>query len=233
MTGLKALTPDRLRMAYAHGYFPMPEPGSGEILWYKPDPRAIIPLNEFHTSKSLRRSMRQRQFVFTVDQAFSAVMAGCAERSETWIDDQICEAYEKLFDEGDAHSIEVWQNENLVGGLYGVALGGAFFAESKFHRTNDASKAALHHLVELMNSAGFSLLEVQFITEHLKSLGARTISGVEYQERLAQALLQSPSLPRTGVHELFSGLRNGTSSRESCCQIDGNAAYITENWRGR
>jgi leucyl/phenylalanyl-tRNA--protein transferase len=180
-------------MAYAQGYFPMPHPDSGEILWFRPDPRAILPLEGFHLSRSLKRSMRKSGFRVTFDTAFREVMESCADRPDTWITEEFFAAYGALFLQGFAHSVEIWMGDRLVGGVYGVTLGGAFFAESKFHRETDASKAALFHLVERLKARGFSLLEVQFLTEHLASLGAVEISDEEYQARLAQALALHPS----------------------------------------
>lgn len=174
--------------AYANGYFPMQEPGSGEVGWYKPDPRAIIPLDRFHTSHSLRRTLSKKKFTVTFDAAFSEVMQACADRPETWIGSEIFKVYQELYARGIGHSVEVWENGLLVGGLYGLVLGGAFFAESKFHRSTDASKVALYSLVERLNAKKFELLEVQFLTPHLKSLGAAEISEEEYDERLRKAL---------------------------------------------
>jgi leucyl/phenylalanyl-tRNA--protein transferase len=185
------LTPELLLAAYRHGYFPMPHPETEEIIWFNPDPRAVLPLDGFHCSRSLRRSIRRSNFQVSIDKDFSGVMAGCAERSETWINQEITEAYERLHRHGAAHSLEIWQNGELVGGTYGVAIGGAFFAESKFHRVTDASKAALYFLVEHLRAKGFSLLEVQFITPHLRTLGAIQIPARDYEQRLQRAVRQS------------------------------------------
>jgi leucyl/phenylalanyl-tRNA--protein transferase len=185
------LTPELLLAAYRHGYFPMPHPETEEIVWFNPDPRAIIPLDGFHCSRSLRRSLRRSNFHVTINKDFSGVLAGCAERPETWINAEITEAYERLHQHGDAHSLEVWQNDELVGGTYGVAIGAAFFAESKFHRVTDASKAALYYLVEHLRAKGFSLLEVQFLTPHLRTLGAIQIPARDYEQRLQHAVRQS------------------------------------------
>ena len=180
-----------LRLAYAQGYFPMPEPKTDEIFWYFPDPRAIIPLDGFRTTRSLMRSLRNRGYEITFDRAFHDVMKMCAARSETWINDEFLRCYHLLHREGDAHSVEVWQEGRLVGGVYGVCLRGAFFGESMFHTERDASKVALYHLIERLRSKAFRLLEVQFMTEHLRSLGAIDIPGDAYKELLAQAL-QAP-----------------------------------------
>lgn len=182
------LHPNILRLAYAQGYFPMPEPKTGEILWFHPDPRAILPLDKFHVSRSLARSLRKNQFKITVNQAFAEVMQACANRPETWINKDFLSAYQSLHQAGDAHSLEVWEDSQLVGGTYGVSLGGAFFAESMFHLRTDASKIALYHLTQRMRERGMSLLEVQFLTPHLASLGAIEISRQKYLELLRQAL---------------------------------------------
>lgn len=174
--------------AYSHGYFPMPDPETQNILWYRPDPRAIIPLDGFHCSRSLRRRIHRKDYQVTFDQCFTAVMQGCANRSETWINGEFFRAYGELHLLGVAHSVEVWLDQELVGGVYGVALAGAFFAESKFHSRTDASKIALFFLVEHLNQNGFGLLEVQFLTPHLSRLGALEIPSSEYLDRLAEAL---------------------------------------------
>lgn len=168
----------------------MPDTESGEIRWYRPDPRAVIPLDGFHASRSLLRTIRRQQYQFTLDAAFAEVMNACADRKETWITDEFKGAYGELHRLGFGHSIEVWdeKKQTLVGGLYGLSLGGAFFAESMFHQSTDASKAALFFLVESLQKSGFELLEVQFLTEHLLSLGAVEISDSEYQTRLKSAL---------------------------------------------
>jgi leucyl/phenylalanyl-tRNA--protein transferase len=196
------LTPELLLAAYRHGYFPMPHPETEEIVWFNPDPRAIIPLNGFHCSRSLRRSLRRSHFQVSLNKDFAGVMAGCADRPETWINAEIAEAYERLHQHGDAHSLEIWQNGELVGGTYGVAIGGAFFAESKFHRVTDASKAALYYLVEHLRAKGFTLLEIQFITPHLRTLGAIQIPARDYEQRLQRALRQSVSFEPLALPDL-------------------------------
>ncbi len=187
------LTTELLLAAYSHGYFPMPHPETEEIIWFNPDPRAVLPLDGFHCSRSLQRSLRKHDFAVSIDKDFMGVMQGCADRSETWINEEISAAYHKLHQDGHAHSLEIWQNEVLVGGTYGVVIGGAFFAESKFHRVTDASKAALYYLTEHLRSKGFSLLEVQFITPHLRTLGVIEIAARDYERRLQHALRQSAS----------------------------------------
>lgn len=188
-----SFSPALLRLAYAQGYFPMPHQETGEIVWLHPDPRAVIPLDGFHVSRSLERSLRRVPFEVTVDRDFKGVMRACGERAETWITDDFLRVYADLHAEGGAHSLEVWLDGALVGGVYGVHLGGAFFAESMFHRVTDASKVALLHLVKRMREKGFELLETQFLTPHLASLGAVEIRRTEYLRRLRSALLRTAS----------------------------------------
>ncbi|MCX6129016.1 MAG: leucyl/phenylalanyl-tRNA--protein transferase, partial [Proteobacteria bacterium] len=180
-----------LLSAYSHGYFPMPHPETEEIIWFNPDPRAILPLDGFHCSRSLMRSLKNSGFQLSLDQDFAGVMAGCADRPETWINAEISQAYLQLHRDGHAHSLEIWQNGGLVGGTYGVSIGGVFFAESKFHRVRDASKAAIYYLTEHLRDRNFSLLEVQFMTPHLQKLGVLELKAAQYQLRLGHALRQS------------------------------------------
>ncbi len=175
--------------AYASGYFPMPNQETEVIEWYRPDPRAIIPLNGFHVSRSLKKTLARKHFNVTYDKAFTDVMRGCADRQSTWINAEFLSAYTYLHKLGSAHSVEVWEKGELVGGVYGVSIGGAFFAESKFHKKTDASKVALYSLTEHLRNKGFKLLEVQFLTEHLKTLGAIEIEDEQYQKLLDQAVL--------------------------------------------
>ena len=182
------LAPGTVLAAYRAGLFPWPD-REGRLLWWSPDPRAILPLERFHESRSLRRTRRLGRFEVTLDRAFPAVVAGCADRPEgTWITSDITHGYRTLHRLGWAHSVEVWSGERLVGGLYGVAIGGFFAAESMFHRERDASKVALAELVERLASRGFRLLDVQFRTNHLESLGAIEIPRSEYLRRLDAAL---------------------------------------------
>lgn len=181
------LTPEILVRAYASGIFPMPD-DSGVIQWYRPDPRAILPLDQFHASRSLQRKLRGNVFDITYDRDFLGVMNGCAQREPTWINHEFLNGYGQLHALGHAHSVEVWKDGRLVGGTYGVHLGGAFFAESKFHTETDASKVALAKLVERMNERGFALLEVQFLTAHLSQFGVIEIPHREYMMRLDAAL---------------------------------------------
>ena len=191
------LGPRRLLAAYASGAFPMPDPDEeSEMLWFSPDPRGVMPLDErFHIPRRLGRKIAAGGFVCTIDRAFGAVMRACADRDEgTWISEEFLSAYGRLHELGFAHSVEAWladeggRGDGPVGGVYGVALGGAFFAESMFHRATDAGKAALVHLVEHLRGAGFGLLDVQWTTPHLRSFGACDVSREEYLSMLAGAL---------------------------------------------
>ena len=179
--------------AYASGWFPMAV-DSGEIRWFSPDPRGIIPLDTVHVSRRLARVCRQGRFRVEVDRAFSEVIRGCAAMDRdpddpgTWIDDEIVESYCAMHELGLAHSVEAWHEERLVGGLYGVALGGAFFGESMFHTETDASKVALVALIERLRSRGYALLDTQWVTPHLGQFGAIEIPRWQYLERLERAL---------------------------------------------
>lgn len=183
------LTPEGVELAYRHGIFPMADERSGEVLWFRPDPRAIIPLDGFHVSRSLARTIKRARFEIRVDTDFEGVMRGCADRPEgTWISERFVEVYAALHQAGKAHSVEAWREGRLVGGTYGLALGGAFMAESMFHVETDASKVALGALVLRLRKRGFILLDVQYVTPHLESLGAVEITRREYERRLAEAL---------------------------------------------
>lgn len=175
------LTPDLLLSAYASGVFPMGEAADDpEVYWVEPKTRGILPLDGFHLSRSLARFIRKEPFSVTLDADFTGVVAGCAARSETWINDTIFAAYEALFLRGAAHSFEVWEGRALVGGVYGVVLGGAFFGESMFSRRTNASKLALAYAVTHLRACGFTLFDTQFPTTHLMSLGGVTIPQAEY-----------------------------------------------------
>jgi len=181
------LTPEVLIAAYANGIFPMDVDGS--IEWFSPDPRGIIELDGFHVPSNVGRLYRSGRFAVRVDSCFEAVMRACADREEgTWISEEIVAAYLRLHKLGFAHSVETWQAGELAGGLYGVAVGGAFFGESMFHRRPNASKIALVAAVERLRERGFVLLDIQFITPHLRQFGAREIPRVEYLMRLKSAL---------------------------------------------
>jgi leucyl/phenylalanyl-tRNA--protein transferase len=183
------LTPEMIEVNYRRGLFPMAEPGSGVITWHRPARRAVIPLDGFHVSRSLARALRRGGFEVTFDRAFDRVMRGCADRPEgTWIGAEFFEVYGELHRRGETHSVEVWMGERLVGGLYGVQLGGAFFAESKFHRERDMSKVALAKLVSRLRERGFALLEVQYLTPHLAQFGTVTVPNTVYRRMLSAAL---------------------------------------------
>jgi len=183
------IDPALLVRAYQQGIFPMGME-DGSLGWFSPDPRGILPLETFHVPSRLARVMRQGTFTVRVDTAFEAVMRACAKRPDdgTWITDEIVESYTALHRLGLAHSVETWQDDALVGGLYGVHLGGAFFGESMFHSVTDASKVALASLVDRMTRQGFLLLDTQWVTPHLQQFGAIEIPRKEYLVRLAQAL---------------------------------------------
>lgn len=183
------ITPKILLGAYATGIFPMSEGRDDpEIHWVDPRRRGILPLDGFHISRSLARRLRQGGFTVTADRAFSQVVSACAERGETWISRRIQSLYETLHALGHAHSIEVWQKDRLVGGVYGVTLGAAFFGESMFSRLTDASKVALAHAVRGLKADGFRLFDTQFLTPHLVSLGAVEIPRASYHRLLKAAL---------------------------------------------
>lgn len=184
----RELQPPHLLSAYAAGIFPMALPDD-ELGWFAPDPRAIIPLDGFRVTRSLRQVYRRAAFDLTVDRRFEAVIAACAQRrAGTWISPGIVEAYTELHRRGFAHSVESWSGGELAGGLYGVALRGVFCGESMFHRKTDASKVALVYLVERLRARGYRLLDVQFMTDHLRRFGAIEIARGEYEKRLSRAL---------------------------------------------
>ena len=195
MKGNNPLPPELLLEAYAAGMFPMGMP-DGRIGWFSPDPRGILPLEGFHTPHGLRRALKQPGWEVRVDSDFAGVMQACAGRRETWITAEIRRSYGELFKSGHAHSVEVWKDGVLVGGLYGVALGGAFFGESMFHRVTDASKVALWHLVRLLKKGGFTLLDTQWITPHLTQFGAMEIPRATYLAELGTALGAQVRLPK-------------------------------------
>ena len=190
-----SLRPDLLLTTYRLGLFPMADPDQGdEVYWMDPDPRGIFPLDAFHVPKNLRKLVRRTPFEVVADRDFAAVMRACAVpapgRESTWISDEFVDVYTALHRRGTAHSIECWQEGALVGGLYGVAIGGAFFGESMFSRVTDASKVALVHLVACLRHGGFTLLDIQFVTPHLEQFGAVSIPQSEYKRRLAAALAE-------------------------------------------
>jgi leucyl/phenylalanyl-tRNA--protein transferase len=189
------LAPDMLLSAYAAGVFPMDD-AQGRLRWYRPDPRGVVPLGDgFHVGKNLRRRVRQGTLEATTDRCFERVMRRCAEGRPMWISERLIRAYMQLHAIGAAHSVEVWKEGELVGGLYGVAVGGAFCGESMFSRQTDASKVALVYLVDTLQRAGFVLLDTQWTTPHLEQFGAYEISARQYEERLARALALRPDWP--------------------------------------
>ncbi len=195
-----ALPPELIISAYANGLFPMAKDRHDPTIhWLDPIRRGIIPLDAFHIPRSLRRTIRRRPFEIRVDHDFEAVIRACAEatpdRPRTWLNDELIDAYIAMSRRGFAHSIECWQGEQLVGGLYGVVLGAAFFGESMFSRVRDASKVALVELVLRLRAGGFQLLDTQFVTDHLKRFGAVEISRQEYRVRLRRAIVRRAEFP--------------------------------------
>lgn len=200
------LTPELVLHAYSLGAFPMAVE-DGQIAWFSPDPRCVFPLDEFRVPRTVRQLVQRGAFEIRVNTAFDAVIAACADRREgTWISDEIMALYRTLHRQGHAHSVESWQTGRLVGGLYGVALGGAFFGESMFTRVSGASKVALVALVERLRARGFVLLDTQWITPHLARFGAREIPRRDYLRRLRAAV----KLPR---HFVDAGATRGAVDR--------------------
>ncbi len=190
---MTAITPQVLLKAYTAGIFPMAESAQDPALyWIEPDERGVIPLKGFHVSRSLRKAVRQRPFEIRIDTAFEAVISACAEktanRDVTWINARILKLYTQLHKMGCCHSIESWQDGKLVGGLYGVRIGAAFFGESMFSRASNASKIALVHLVARLNFGGFKLLDAQFLNSHIAQFGTYTVKKVDYRPVLDEAL---------------------------------------------
>ncbi len=188
------ITPEVLLKAYACGIFPMAESADDPALyWIEPEKRGIIPLDKFHVPSRLARTVRSDSFVVAVDRDFDAVIAGCAQpapgRARTWINGRIHQLYKKLYERGDCHTVEVYEGDKLVGGLYGVSLGRAFFGESMFHRARDASKVALVHLVARLKAGHFRLLDTQFVTDHLRTFGAAEVTRPAYHKLLDAALV--------------------------------------------
>jgi leucyl/phenylalanyl-tRNA---protein transferase len=189
------ITPEVLLKAYACGIFPMAESAEDPALyWIEPERRGVIPLDAFHVPARLARTVRSDRYAVVCNHAFDAVLAGCAEpapgRQRTWINARISNLYRRLHHLGHCHSVEAYDGDTLVGGLYGVSLGGAFFGESMFHRARDASKVALVHLVARLKAGGYQLLDTQFVTDHLKTFGATAVSRRQYHKLLEAALVQ-------------------------------------------
>jgi leucyl/phenylalanyl-tRNA---protein transferase len=187
------LDPRLLLQGYATGIFPMADSrDAADLFWVEPRARAILPLDGFHLSRSLRKVVRSGRFQVSRDRCFADVIKACADREETWINAEIERAMLTLHSSGQAHSVEAWHDGQLVGGLYGVKLGRAFFGESMFHRVRDASKVALVHLVARLIAGGFELLDTQYVTEHLRSFGAAEISRRRYRTLLDKAIAGEP-----------------------------------------
>jgi leucyl/phenylalanyl-tRNA--protein transferase len=190
------LTPELILRAYQAGIFPMAEDADSEdLFWVSPQRRGILPLESFHVPQKLRRRVRNHPYAIRIDTAFSEVIEGCAtagtDRDTTWINGAIRRLYGQLFDRGVCHTVEIWDGPDLIGGLYGLSIGSAFFGESMFHRVTDASKIALVHLVDRLRAGGYRLLDTQFVTEHLMRFGGIEITREEYELRLADALAHS------------------------------------------
>ena len=181
-------SPERLLLAYRSGIFPWTD---APISWWSPDPRGIFELDQFHVPRSLEKFLRKNPYTVTRDRTFRAVMEGCAvpnaRRGSTWITPKFIEAYTLLHQQGHAHSVECWRDNELVGGIYGVAVGGLFAGESMFHRADNASKVALHHLVTHLRAKGFALFDIQMLTDTTRQLGAIAIPRADYLERLSRA----------------------------------------------
>ena len=214
---MTVLTADLLLRAYAAGIFPMADSAEDpEIFWVDPEWRGIIPLQGFHVPQRLRRTVRSGLFDIRCNTAFEAVIRGCAapaaDRPRTWINDEIVRLYTGLFRRGFAHSVEAWYEGNLVGGLYGVSLNGAFFGESMFSRVTDASKVALVHLVAVLIRGGYTLLDTQFVTEHLQRFGALEIPRAEYRKRLTAALQGQASFQPGFADDPLAVLQSSTQT---------------------
>ena len=212
------ITPEIVLAAYACGAFPMaPSAQSEDIDWFEPRRRGILPIDRFHVSRSLRRTIRREPFSIRVDTAFTDIVRGCAAaapgRENTWISQRIIALYTALHEKGCAHSVETWQNQSLVGGVYGVALGGAFFAESMYSLAPDASKIALVALAALLSAGGFHLLDVQYVTPHLARFGAIDVSRNDYRRLLAAAIAVPARLAGECPLSLVEAFLQSTSQR--------------------
>lgn len=204
------ITPEVLLKAYACGIFPMAESAEDPALyWIEPEMRGILPLDGFHVAARLARTVRTSRYTVWVDRDFDGVIDGCAEpkldRGRTWINARIRRIYRALFDKGHCHTVEVYDGDRLIGGLYGVSLGRAFFGESMFHRARDASKIALVHLVARLKAGGYRLLDTQFVTEHLKSFGAVEVPKRRYHRLLEEALMGEGDFATLPVERPIAG----------------------------
>ena len=209
-SGLIEITPEVLLKAYACGIFPMAESAEDPALyWMEPEQRGVIPLDRFRVSTRLARTVRSDRFTVTINREFDAVLAGCAEpqpgRPRTWINGRIRSLYRKLHERRHCHSLEVYDGDDLVGGLYGVTLGRAFFGESMFHRARDASKVALVHLVARLRAGGFKLLDTQFVTDHLRTFGAIEVPRRQYHRGLEAAVAGEGDFAALGTRRPVSG----------------------------
>ena len=175
--------------AYTQGFFPMADENTGEIFWHSPDPRAVFPLDNLKKPKSLLKSSRKKGFKYSVNADFEFVIRACADRDDTWISEDIISIYQDLHENGHAHSVETWMNNEIVGGLYGIAIGGAFFGESMFNLESEAAKASFFYLVEYIKSKGFILLDSQYINPFTEQLGAVEITRDNYLSFLQEALI--------------------------------------------
>jgi leucyl/phenylalanyl-tRNA--protein transferase len=199
---MQLLTPELVLSAYSIGLFPMANDRDDPVIhWIDPLHRGVLPLDRFHIPRKLKKAIRQNRFRVTVDTAFPEVIEACAQatpdRPRTWLNDDMISLYVELFERGHGHSIEVWQDDRLVGGLYGLALGAAFFGESMFSRATDASKVTLVELVARLRIGGFTLLDTQFVNDHLKQFGIEEITRTAYKARLKAALQREAALPTT------------------------------------
>ena len=222
---IPTITPDILLRAYAIGVFPMAMARDDtEIHWVDPKRRGIFPLTQVKHARSLRRDIRQSVFDIRINTDFQAVVAGCADRPETWINAQIATLYDQLHRRGHAHSLEVWDGATLVGGVYGVALGAAFFGESMFSRRPNASKIALAYLIHRLCAGGYQLFDTQFLTPHLASLGAVEITRTDYKNRLATALQLTAQFDPPGYCASAGGVSSaGTSPSTAVSSTSGSA----------
>ena len=222
---LVEITPEVLLKAYACGIFPMAESAEDPGLhWHEPDERGVLPLEQFHIPSRLARTVRSDRFMVRVNHDFDAVLDGCAEpapgRTRTWINGRIRALYRRLFDIGHGHSVEAYQDGVLVGGLYGVSLGRAFFGESMFHRARDASKVALVHLVARLNAGGFQLLDAQYVTDHLRIFGTIEVPRDAYHKLLEVALVGEADFDAVPTGHVLTGAE---ALRLASIQIEGRA----------
>jgi leucyl/phenylalanyl-tRNA---protein transferase len=218
---MSRLDPRLLLQGYATGIFPMADSrDAAELFWVEPRNRAILPLDRFHLSRSLRRVLRSGRFDVTLDRDFQAIITACAQREETWINDELERAMLALHASGHAHSLEVWQDDDLVGGLYGVKLGRAFFGESMFSRATDASKIALAWLVARLKVGNFTLLDCQFMTDHLASLGAVSVPRETYVALLSAALGAGSSVGASATGALVEALGRAPSEAPDFTALD-------------